>query len=326
MIIFMISSLSANTDTALRRSNGLLRFIAEQESLRNMTLSSVIGTRCSRYMPSSEKTSCKDAVKKMIHIMDYDIIFPEQKVPPKPQGPWTPSSFLFVAFKQDLMNLLSEPKTKVYLKNLNEDLYRYLTAEKESLNIWELTKTHYQSDYSASKVIAVLFQDTSLMKLHIGYLEHVKPTGTEIYEGNIELLSRVIDTINLVLDNSEEHYRKLFYPPTLQKDLNKNIYHFYVPLFLAKALEREAISKDSAYAATLMLTLSYEFITTARSYEFILKDPETIKNAHTVQDIFGGYCGSMIGAYGPRKNKSFSEIQDKFFSSTLEGVELLLKH
>lgn len=314
------------TSVALRRSNGLLRFIAEQESLRDFALSTVVGTRCGRYLPETEGHTCKETVKKMIQILDYDVIFKNKIIPENSQRPWAPSSFLFVAFKQKLITLLSDEKTKTYLYDLNQKLYEYLLNDKEEFNVWELSKKHFDNDYSAAMAIAVLFQDTSTLKLHLGYLDHTRPTGTEMYESNKELLSRVIDTINLILDTSEENYRKLFYPDEIQNDLNRNIYHFYVPLFLAKALERDKVSKNDAFTATLMLTLSYEFITSSGNYKYILKDPEKIENTHTVRDIFGGYCGSMIGIKGLHFDRSFRELESSFATSTVSGVELLLSH
>lgn len=329
LFFFTLTSFFVRADVdavALRRSNGLLRFIAHQEGLRNYALNTIIGARCARYLNGEEKDSCKETVKKMLLVLDYDVIFKDALTPNLEKVEWTPSSFLFVAFKQKLISLLNDPKTKTYLYDLNQQLYDYLLNEDHPVNIWELSKKHFLNEYSASMAIAVLFQDTSKLKLHIGYLEHERPQGPKIYQDNLELLGRVIDTINLVLDNSEENYRKLFYPASIQKDLNKNIYHFYVPLFLARALEREGVSKDDAYVATLMLTLTYEFITVSGSYTYVLKDPEMITDPHSVKDIFGGYWGSRIGVSGLMLNLTFDDLLKTFSHSTRSGVELLLTH
>lgn len=328
--LFLISFnlFAVESNSALRRSNGLLRFIAEQHGFRDFALASIIGNRCGRYMEREAKTPCKAAVKKMIEILDYDIIFSADKkpMPVKPDETWSPRSFVFVAFKKNLINLLSSQKTAVYLNDLNQQLYKFLVGEKSRPNVWDVTKAHYKNDYLTSMAIATLFQDTSMMKLHLAYLEQANTPGNMNFQSNKELLSRVIDTINLILDSSEENYRGLFYPHEIQADLNRNIYHFYVPLYLSKSLEREGVKRQYAYSAALMLTLSYEFITSANDYRFLFKDPERIEGLHKLKDIFGGYCGSNIGVRGMNFNKSFEVIRASFGRSTRDSVELLLKH
>ncbi len=319
LFLFCSNLFAVENNSALRRSNGLLRFIAEQEGLRDFALATIIGNRCGRYMDHNGKAPCQAAVKKMIEILDYDVIFSEDKT-------WNPRSFVFVAFKTNLINLLSNQKTAVYLNDLNQQLYKFLVEEKVRPNVWDITKSHYKTDYLTAMAIATLFQDTSMMKLHLAYLERANTQGNVAFQSNKELLSRVIDTINLILDSSEENYRGLFYPQEIQADLNRNIYHFYVPLFLSKSLEREGIEKQFAYTAALMLTLSYEFITSSNDYRFLLQDPERIEGVHKLKDIFGGYCGSNMGVRGMNFNKSFEVIRASFGRSTRDSVELLLKH
>lgn len=333
-IILFISVLAcslsalANTNSAQRRANGLLRFIAQQHVIRNAALTSVIGSRCNQYLDNyADKTRCKDAVKSMMVILDYDIVFPNEKIRHDQEArEWTPKSFVFVAFKKNLVALLNAQKTGEYLNDLNLKLYKYLTGEKSDINIWEITKLHYRTDYMASQVIATLFQDTSIMKLHIAYLEQARLNTTVHFYDNKELLSRVIDTINLILDSSEDHYRSLFYPKEIQKDLNRNIYHFWVPHFLAKALEVVGYSKDTATRAPLMLTLSYEFITAAQDYRYLYSAPENIKSIGKIKDIYGGYCGSNLAVRGLKFFRSFDVIRATFEESTEDGVQLLLKH
>lgn len=324
-----VASFATPINSATRRSNSLLRFIAEQSSVRDFALGSAITNRCKRYLDGAREIGCKEGVKTMIRLLDYDIIFGENLVQ-KPKSikanEWTPSSFVFIAFKQNLINLLNAEKTSVYLNDLNQQLYKYLSGEKSNLNIWDVTKVHYKSDYLTSLVIAALFQDTSLMKLHIAYLNHAGTRGNQNFQSNKDLLNRVIDTINLILDSSEDHYRTLFYPEELQRNLNRNIYHLYVPLYLAKALQMNGVSVDNSYHATLMLTLSYEFITSSRDYRYLYADPEYMREVHTIKDIFGGYCGSNIGLRGMNFNKGFEGIRAAFERSTADGVYVLLRH
>lgn len=325
ILIFSFATQATSKDSAQRRSNALLRFLVEQESIRDLGLYSVIGTRCSRYLSRDEAELCKKAVKRMVQNLDYDIIISDDKMNKRSRDSWTPSSFVFVAFKKNLITLLNSPKTAVYLNDLNQKLYKYLLDEKAQLNIWDVTKAHYKDDYLTSLVIAALFQDTSIMKLHLAYLERAQTRGTSSFYSNKELLGRVIDTINLILDSSEEHYRELFYPEEIQRNLNRNIYHFYVPLFLAKSLEKEGFSKKMSASAALMLTLSYEFLTSSRDYRYLYADPSVITLTSKIKDIYGGHCGANIGVHGMKFFKNFEAIRATFERSTEDAVALLLQ-
>lgn len=325
-LLIFISTAHAGIDIAQRRSNGLLQFIASQEGLRDVALSTIIVNRCNRYMSYSDRRPCKEAVKKMIELLDYDIIISDKRIPAPKNNNWTPSSFVFVAFKTNLISLLNHPRTASYLKDLNQQLYDFLTGAKSELHIWDLTLKHFKSPYMTAMVMATLFQDTSVKKLHLAYLERSAVRGNTLYNSNKEMVSRVIDTINLILDVSDDNYRKIFYPKEIVAHVNRNIYHFYVPLFLSMSLNREGISPQFSYTAPLMLTLSYEFITSSNDYRYILQDPEIITSLGKVRDIFGGYCGANIGIRGMRFNKSFEIIKESFARSTEDSVELLLRH
>ena len=326
-LIILVGTTQAHTEgTAERRSNGLLNFIIAQEGLRDWGLGTLINNRCNRYMGYWDRTPCKNAVKKMIQLLDYDMVVDEKPTTSNKNTQWTPGSFVFVAFKKNFIALLNTPKTQIYLKDLNEQLYSYLVGNITELNIWDLTLKHFKSPYMASMVMATLFQDTSTKKLHLAFLERSQIRGSALYIDNKEMVSRVIDTINLILDLSESNYRKLFYPKEIYEYLNRNIYHFYVPLFLSMSLAREGVQVQYAYSAALMLTLTYEFITSANDYRYLYEDPETITSLGKIRDIFGGYSGSNIGVRGMNFNKSFLIIKESFARSTKDSVELLLRH
>lgn len=325
-IVALLSTvtLKASVDAvAVSRSNGLIRFIAEQRGLRDLALGSIIKNRCSRYMDRNLARPCRDSVTKMISILDFDIILTDNKT--IPNETWNPRNFVFVAFKSNLIQLLSNSKTSTYLYDLNQELYKYLVGEKASINVWDITRAHYQSDYMTSMVLATLFQDTSMMKLHLAYLERAQTQGNVSFYSNKEMLSRVIDTINLILDASEDNYRKIFYPADVQANLNRNIYHFYVPLFLAKALQREGVETNLAGNTALMLTLTYEFVTTANDFRYLYSDPATVTSLHKIKDIYGGYTGSSTGVKGSNFYKNFEVIRASFERSTEDAVHLLLQ-
>ncbi len=318
-LLLFTAKIYAQTNTALSRSNGLLQFLAQQKGFTQFALERLIGKRCSRYLSGRKIPECQDAVTQMIELLDYDIIFLKDKN-------LNPKSFVFVAFKTNLKKLLSVEETTVYLDELNQSLYQFLLGEISHLSLWDLTKKHFKTDRKTAMALAVLFQDTSLAKLHLTYLEEARVPGNNHFVENKELLNRVLDTINLILDTSEKNYQTLFYPMEIQKYLNRNIYHFYVPLYLTEELKAHKVSDDASYAATLMLTLTYEFITAANDFRYLLADPKTVNSTHKIQDIFGGYCGSNIGVRGMNFNKSFPQILKSFNVSTKASVELLLTH
>ncbi|MGE3611380.1 MAG: hypothetical protein AB7I27_17430 [Bacteriovoracaceae bacterium] len=325
---FVFTSLASATPHATSsRVNTLLQFIANYKGIRNFGLKTLISNRCSRYLNLNDAIGCDYAVERMIQILDFDIIFTDGEKFTSSQGHWNPRAFVFVAFKKNLLQILSDPKTTEYLKNLNERLNLYLQNSDKNLNIWDVTLEFY-SPRGAAKTIAALFQDTSRMKLHLAYLEKINSGNKSSFHANKELLSRVIDNINMILDLSEDNYRKLFYPDEIWKNLNRNIYHFYVPLYLASALEESEIQRKYAYIAPFMLNLTYEFITTGKDFRYIFSDPERLDPESyigKIKDIFGGYCGSNYGIKNKNFKNSFEIIKEAFARSSSDAVDLMLQ-
>jgi hypothetical protein len=295
----------------------------------NTVLKSIIHTRCSRYMPPEKKDECQTTVSSMLEILDYDVILIKNTMPPMDERAWDPRAFVFIAFKKRLIDLLSNPQTKIYLEKLNQHLSDYLLGLEKDLTIFEFTKNFYQSEDKASEVMATLFQDTTFRKLHLAYLEETDTKSNSQFESNKELLSRVIDMIGLVLDSSEENYKKLFYPENLHEYLNRNIYQFYVPFFLSKALIKSGIKKEMAQVGPLMLSLSYEFVTSSHDFKFLYLDPSLINSTHKIRDIFASFCGTGLGTKGSlslkSKDRDYEEIKRTFETSTSRAVKLILK-
>jgi hypothetical protein len=295
----------------------------------NEVLKSIIHTRCTRYMPEKNKEGCKSAVSSMLNILDYDVIFMKNARPPLDDKAWDPRAFVFIAFKTRLIHLLSNPQTKVYLQKLNQHLSDYLVGQEKDLTIFDFTKHFYQSEDKASEVMAILFQDTSFRKLHLAYLEETNTQSNMHFESNKDLLSRVIDMIGLVFDSSEENYKRLFYPENLHQNFNRNIYQFYVPFFLSRALIKSGLKKDEALVAPMMLTLSYEFVTASHDYQYLFNDPSSIKSTHKTKDIFAGFCGTSLGTKGmgalKSKERIYDEMKKAFETSTSKAVRLILE-
>lgn len=285
---------------------------------KNIFLFAVMSKRCERYL-IVERNSCEDAVNAMLKALDYDyIVLDKTEESPK----WLPKSFVFTVFKKDLIQSLSEHRTTLFLKDIETSINLYL-SERREFNLWTLSLQHYQSPLEASRALATLFQDTSPRKLHLGFLEHSRARGRMNFQSNKVQLARVIDLINQLYDFDSEASHVL-YPPFVKEDLNRNIYHYYVPFFIAQKLRYRELPQRQTFLGPLMMTLSYEFITTTRNLDFVFTDPQTITNFGTQKDIMAGYLGAFFGSF--RQNPiSFPELQVLLQRSTQEGVSLLIK-
>ncbi len=324
LICISFNSYSAlnKQEIAARRFNKLFRFIAKHTLTRNIALQTLLSTRCSRYIDAWYETDCSDAVTEQIKILDYDIYFP---IAPGTREPWQTDSFVFVAFKKSLIQILSSKHTSIYLTELSKGLSGFLTGETPEFNIWEMSVAFFGSKLEASKMIATLFQDTSLVKLHLAYLDQTNTLGNETYFENFEKLSAVIDSINMILDYSEDNFRTLFYPKNLQSKLHRNLYHFYVPLYLSMALRARGVPEKYAIIAPMILNLTYEFITSSPDYRYLFDDPEKITSTGSITDMYAGFSGALYGANKKSYPVLLQLMMERFTKSTEDGVNLLLQ-
>jgi hypothetical protein len=316
-------SLPAHTkdNNAARRSNGLLRFLAETEGVRDIALSLVMNTRCDRYL-AKESTACQESVTHQLRALDYDVLLNPDSTP-QLLDQNNPKSFVFVAFKNQLKQLLNREDTNAYLQMINSKLTRFMTGEDPvPANLWTASVAFYGSEKFAITSLATLFQDTSINKLHLAWLERSNTRGNEFFTENKELLSRVIDTINFIMDSAESHYRTLFYPPSVQGLINRNIYHFYVPYYVTMKLIEQGMKRTHALMGPLMLTLTYEFMTSAPDLRYVFQDPPKVSQ-QSKMDIYGGYAGGRLGAERPLA--SFRDVSAAFDKGTTQGVAALLK-
>ena len=279
-------------------------------------LSSLIGKRCDYYLTKAKLAPCKEAVSQMVTILDTGVRIPNL------------TSYIFVAFKNDYIKLLSTDITTKYLNNLQKEMNDYLLGINPNFNLWEVTLAHYKKTELSSKVLAILFQDTSTAKLHLLYLEKARIQGNASFYVNKDLLSKTIDTMNLLFDYTKvaRDFQPLFYPRSLKGTLNRAIYHFYVPMYLSMRLKTLGVSKEMAYTAALLLNLTYEFITTTSDYRYLLADPEKLdRREHDwkIKDIYAGYLGAAMGA-GRNTSKELQFFMDSFDVSTKTAVKAML--
>jgi hypothetical protein len=173
--------------------------------------------------------------------------------------------------------------------------------------------------------IATLFQDTTNARLHLAYLER---TGTRTglqFDKNFELLHQTITNLNTLMDLQDQKYIELFYPKNTADPINRNFYHFYVPLYLRHALFDLGVSARMSSIAPFMMTITYEFLTASDDYRFAFADPEILgsEDIWKIKDIFAGYQGAYLGK-SKAPLKTFKFIQESFRSSTAKTIESLI--
>jgi hypothetical protein len=321
------ASIHAPTATEKARSNDILRFIAESGFLRDVALHSLINTRCERYAVSKQVANdCSYSVAAMLDLLDYDLKIVQSQGTPNSNS-WKPEAFVFIAFKKNFLELMKSPKTGKYLQKLNEELSAVIFNPTHKFSIWDFTIKFYGSEELATTVIASLFQDTSMLMLHVQYLDYIKYPGNNTYQANRTDLIQVIQLINQILDTSEDNFGHLFYPKQFQNKLNRSIYHFFVPLYLAQTLKSHGFSTLMSKTTPFMLTLTYEFITASEGYDYLFNDPaylDSRKHDWKLKDIYGGYCGSHF-AMKEKSFKNFSDMSSRFDQSTVNSVKFLLK-
>jgi hypothetical protein len=323
-LLGLIVSLSpfARSDNATHQVTPIIQYLAQNQGIKNFAFYSLIAKRCSDFLVTDfDIYGCQEGVDRMIELLDSEIYFPPETGAEK--SIYTPREFLFIAFKKNLIQTLSDENTTIYLNDLQSKLNGYLLGMEKEFNLWDFSLNYFQSPLETSKAISALFQDTSSTKLHLAYLEKLQVRGKLNFNLNKELLNRTIDVINIVSDYSDSRYHELFYPKSVKSGMNKSLYHFYVPLHLAMKLKHEGFSKHVASAAPFMMTLTYEFITAANDYRYLFRNPQTIPNEWKARDIFGGLQGSMMGS-GKKNLKDFEFLKTGLTSSTTETVRAIL--
>lgn len=288
----------------------------QDEKSQNILLYTVIAKRCEHFLKDHEISKCESTVSQMVELLDAHIILTGSK------------SFVFAAFKTELIKSLSSEATTTFLNSFNNSMNDYLVGNLDQFNLWDLALEHFQTKEMAAQFLASLFQDTSLARLHLVYLEKAQIKGNAHFNKNKQLLNRTIETMNLVFDYSKSGYLKLFYPTQTQGPLNRNIYHFYVPLNLSYKLQELRVSNRMSFTAPMLMTLTYEFVTTESDYRYLLDDPKTLdplKHDWKIKDIFAGYQGAAMGS-SKKTLRTLRFLKDHFALSTNETVKSLLQN
>ncbi len=303
---------------------GVIEKLMENKFFRENALKRVIQQRCSRYMKSFiEQQSCNFAVHDMIRSLDFDILFFGDV---KEEDHWETGSFVFVAFKENFYKLLELTTIQTYLLGINEAFYGFFN-DNFSFNLWDYTLKYFKNNEDiAAHVIAILFQDTSPLKLHIEYVLQKEKNPSKYMSKNLKILSEVIDNFNFAADTDIKRYKAAIFPKHLLSNRNGSLYHFYVPMYLSVKLQKKGYSKRYSSIGAFMLTLTYEMVSSnPKSWKtYIWNDPENVTSSWKVQDIYQGYSGAMMGTKQTQKMKNFETAKSYYKQSTKKGTQYLL--
>ncbi|MBY0517039.1 MAG: hypothetical protein K2P81_09035 [Bacteriovoracaceae bacterium] len=314
------SELLENAQFNKGAGDNVLKFLAENPLIRNFLLQKMLNVRCERYLSLFEETQCSMALWSMIGDLDFDV-----KITQGGQGSnWRPKSFIFVAFKEQLISLLNNERTSLFLENILLKMSSWRAdPNKNPFNLWDSAVSFYKSEKIAAMVLAILFQDTSVSQSHMEYLHKENVRGNAYFVKNINLLSTSLTFLSDIQRSDNAGFNKAVYPKSLAGQFNSNLYHFYVPYFLGIRLMIDGHTSKYSTIAPSILSSTYEFITTKEDMTYIYSDPERITNDWKLKDIHSGYIGARWGAGLKAGAPSLSKLKAQFSLSTKNGMELM---
>ncbi len=225
---------------------------------------------------------------------------------------------IIVAFENKLRTLIFDPKIHHYLKELNVELenkYRF----QESFNLWDFTfEKMDQNKIKTLEVMAVLFQDTFGMN-NMVYFDRLFDNPEESWIFNIPPVNEALSNLNSILqtlsiNNLNQHpdqYKWLELYPTLNanvlnKELDRSLYHFYVPAYLA--------SKTSTQSP-LQAMLAFEFnaqyeLSELKGWPYSMPKSIDLKTKKSsIMQIYAGFQGAHFGS-----SHSLSSLSSQVFT------------
>ena len=297
----------------------LIRLIGGSDTLRLFALHRLVALRCNRYLPKSESEACGETVLKMLRLLDFDIRFLDS-------GAKNIPAFVFVAFETTLIQQLNQESTGQYLEMLASKFEAQTYNPIRLFNLWDETLSFYENDeLKAITTLAVLFQDTSEAQIHLEYLARRRVEGSRFFNPNVSRLARVIELMARLKEERPDMYNDLAYPAGVGAKLNSTIYHYYVPWFLAAKLKSMGTTPRMAALAPMMLSATYEFITSGQDYSYVLFDPKTVSQVGTVRDIYAGHSGAYRGSKSTQPAASLERTVQLFQQNTKSAMTELLK-
>lgn len=307
-------------ELAIKSTGGnIVKFLAENRTLRTFLLQRLLNVRCERYLSLFDEMLCGEALWSMIKVLDFDV----KIVTPGSDDNWRPDSFVFIAFKTQLINQLSHQGTTAYLNHLMMKLSAWRADPvKNKFNLWDETVRFFGNTRAAAKVIAGLLQDTSISQSHLEYLAHEKVSGNQHYRTNVNLLNTLITFLQDIMAIDPAGFNRVMYPSVYAGQFNNNPYHFYVPMHLSSRLSQSGLKTRYAVIAPTLLSMTYEFISAKDDLTYLYSDPIRITSEYKIKDIRSGHTGARFGV-GLKSGHTISALKSYFARSTKEAVKAI---
>jgi hypothetical protein len=308
--------------------DNIVKFFAENRTLRTFLLQRLLNVRCERYLGLWDEMLCGEALWSMIKVLDFDV----KIVSPGSDDNWRPDSFVFIAFKTQLINQLNTAGTTVYLNNVMMKLSAWRADPvKNKFNLWDETVRFFGTTRAAATVIASLLQDTSISQSHLEYLAQEKITGNQHFKTNVNLLN-TLTNVNLlntlitflqdIMSIDPTGFNRVMFPSVYAGQFNNNPYHLYVPMHLSSRLSQSGMLTRFAVIAPSILSMTYEFISTKEDLTYLYSDPTRISSEYKIKDIRSGHTGARLGV-GLKSGHTLAALKSLFSRSTREAVKAI---
>ena len=271
------------------------------------------------------------AVPKVLQILRTDVILEDADGKPTPFN-------LPLIYAPRLRELIQDPKVQAYLSDLAPAL-RSALHEKIPFSLYAFTFRYAGERATAIDWLAVLFQDTSWVKLSYRYLARtLLPSADENAVPKPELYGALV-RLNEVLDLLEPDALAAadpkgqihLYPEGLGAGdtfaLGRTPYHYYPMAKLALELERGGAGERRAFFLAYLFNAEYEF-QTLDPQRWPLRVPAptaplTASGALRLRDVYAGYLGALFGISRERRG-NFADFAREFAESPFHQLQRLL--
>lgn len=250
-------------------------------SLPQFVLNKSLNQRCHSYF-SQNLEECFEANAQLIQTLDFDLKVLDS----------TNKIYDFISFKNLTITKFSDKGTQSYLRHLKIILDQVLTNNYQNFNLWNFTLQYFSED-DALSILTSLFQDTSDAMTHINYLNKYHTNASSLFLENLKNLESVIRQIHLLQSYRTKDIPDLIFPTQSKKVLSSTLYHFYVPLYLAKSLQ-DKFSNHIAGNIPVIFIAVYEMVSHENRIEYLIYDPLYFRSVNGIKDIYSAYLARQI--------------------------------
>jgi hypothetical protein len=303
-----------NRSDALRANSGgwlggSLEKISDQcknPGTTNLCLTALLGFRCkqlSLFMPFLPGNTCALSGSIVPRVLDITRF----KVKLLSSNGGEVEYNLPVIYTEKLLSLIQDKKVQLFLEELSDEL-RLVTMSEKPFSLFSFTLRYAGTSEKTIEWLAVLFQDTSWVRLQHRFLES-RLLGENSDASNVDPdLYRTLLRLGECLDflqpeemhqSGSHRYIKL-YPENAgdTSSLNVLFYHYYPMAYLSQEMLRRGNSVKMSFFLSYLFNAEYEF-QTLDSARWPLQVPRPFKfnesEGGKLKDLYGGYLGALYG-------------------------------